>query len=150
MLGLTIIDVKILKFVRDQGSVSMDDIQQKFVNIDSIEYRVMNLSTPSYQKLHGAPVPNSSYLAEDYEQRPGKYGLTESVPLGTYHLTTFGRKVLQDYEYMAKNAKWELWLKNAWIPIIVSFATTVITNYILPTLPQILKLLASTLSKIVS
>ncbi len=33
----------------------------------------------------------------------------------------------------------ELWLKNAWIPIVVAFITTLLSNYILPKLWQILK-----------
>ena len=48
------------------------------------------------------------------------------------------------------NKKYEnklLWLKNAWIPIIVAFVTTLLTNYIIPKLPYLIKLLFGFLSK---
>ena len=49
-----------------------------------------------------------------------------------------------------RHKRMEMWLKNAWIPIIVSFATTLLTNYILPKLPQIIKWFGDFLSKMIS
>lgn len=70
--------------------------------------------------------------------------------LGIYELTEYGKRELEDYLAAKKTDRKELWLKNAWIPIIVSLVTSAIANYILPKLPQILRWAANTLSKIVS
>lgn len=51
-----------------------------------------------------------------------------------------------DYLAYYKKERHDLWLKNMWIPIIVSFATTVTVNYILPKLPLMLKWMGRILS----
>lgn len=64
----------------------------------------------------------------------------------TCHITERGRRYLVYCTAERKN----FWLKNVWIPIIVAFITTVITNYMLPKLPQILQWVTNSLSKNVS
>lgn len=61
---------------------------------------------------------------------------------GTYVISDRGRDYLI---YCSSELR-----KMLWIPIITAFVTTVITNYILPRLPQILQWLASIPSKISS
>lgn len=50
-----------------------------------------------------------------------------------------------DYLAYYKKERRDFWLKNAWIPIIVSIATTVAVNYILPMLPSTIEWLSSIL-----
>ncbi len=66
-----------------------------------------------------------------------------ALPAGTFSITQEGLNYIE----WRKTRSRELWLKNAWIPIVVSFVTTLITNYILPLLPQILQWISSFLSK---
>lgn len=47
-----------------------------------------------------------------------------------------------DYLAYYRKERRDLWLKNAWIPIIVSIVTTVAVNYILPMLPSTIEWLA--------
>ena len=56
-------------------------------------------------------------------------------------ITTLGENVY----LLALKEKRILWLKNAWIPFTVSLATTLLTNYLLPRLPQILQWFVHTL-----
>lgn len=61
----------------------------------------------------------------DYDCQQGPY----------FYLTYEGYSYFETKKADAKR----LWLKNAWIPIIVAFITTLITNYILPKLPYLIK-----------
>ena len=113
-VDLTENDVKILQYVKSHQPVHISQIEQALHGIESISYRVEILATPEYKY--------SSYLEQAYENVT-EHGLTHSNPLGIYTLTDFGRKALQDYENSEKAQRRELWLKNAWIPILVTIAT---------------------------
>lgn len=63
-----------------------------------------------------------------------------------YIISDTGKRYLQ-YRRSTRN---NFWIKNAWIPIIVAFATTVLTNYMLPKLPLIIEWLTRILAKIFS
>lgn len=154
MYDLSDKDFLILRYIADRKSVSIPELSLKFPDIASLEYRVIELATPQYESNpHGRfrlPIPNSSYLLEENCENVKAGSPTDVEPLGRFSITPLGRKALQDYECRMRTAKKELWLKNAWIPIIVSFVTTVLTNYLLPRLPQILRWLANILSRIFS
>jgi len=101
------------------------------------------------KSVHGlAPVEHCDTLIrfglvkQDVEYIPGYRGKL----LNTCHITDKGRDFLAKYRDMRR----DFWLKNAWIPIIVSLATTVSTNYILPKLPMLIEWFRHILSKIVS
>lgn len=68
------------------------------------------------------------------------------IPLGTFSITTEGKNYI---EWRKSQVKLIL-IKNAWIPIIVSFVTTVLTNYIIPRLPLMIELCSRILSRILS
>ena len=91
----------------------------------------------------------SKKLNNNLKNKLQDYGLIEIR--GTYSnytcvLSDNGKRYLL---FLKKRTK-HLWLENAWIPIIVAFATTLITNYILPKLPQIIKWFCDTLAKTTS
>lgn len=147
MDGLTSIDAELLKFIHENGGADLASIKQEFPKISAIEHRLKKLSTPKYRELPNAPfgrpkipIENSSFLIK-------RTGANASV---VYELTEYGQQTLQDYFTAKRLHLREIWLKNAWIPIIVSFATTLITNYILPRLPTIIQWFANFLPRILS
>ena len=154
MQEITDIDAKILKYIERRGSAEAAEIKGKFPNVSAIEYRLKTLSTPEYRKIGNVPfsIPkeNSSYLRERSTSTVDERGITHVKALGIYELTEYGKRELQNYSQERSSARKELWLKNAWIPIIVSLITTAVANYILPKLPQILRWLSNTLSGIAS
>lgn len=152
MFDLTEIDAKILQFIDSCGTADTVAIKKRFPNT-AIEYRLKKLSTPEVRYLSSSsiavPIENTCFLNERTEQTVIK-GYCHVEHLGIYELTEYGKRELEDYLAAKKTGRKELWLKNAWIPIIVSLVTSAIANYILPKLPQILRWAANTLSKIVS
>lgn len=141
MEALSEIDAKILSFVDRQGSASMETIKHEFPHISAVEYRVKVLATPERIATPGSSITirkkNTSYLHKNAQ-------------IETYELTELGKREVQDYTLRKSSERKDLWLKHIWIPITVSFTTTVITNYMLPRLPKILEWLSSILSRIVS
>lgn len=123
-VDLTENDVKILQYVRSHQPVHISQIEQSLHGIESISYRVDILATPKYRHYDYfcEAIKNSSYLEQAYENIT-VHGVTHSKPLGMYTITDFGRKALQDHENSVKAQRRELWLKNAWIPILVTIAT---------------------------
>lgn len=152
MIELTEIDAKILAFISHNGSSTMEQLKKQFPAVSSLEFRVKLLAKSDYERIRNISIPisNTAYLSQDHETKRDNNGFASVHYLGVYRLTTFGEKALQDYQQSRRSYKRELWLKNAWIPIIVSLVTSAIANCILPRLPQILQWAASTLSKIVS
>ena len=131
MLELSDNDVKILKYIRRHGQAAVEDLERALPDVASVAYRVKVLSTPEYKYV------STVRLALE--------NTSHHEPLGIYRLTEFGLKALQDHECTAKTSRRELWLKNAWIPIIVAFVTTLLANYMLPRLLHMIESWASTL-----
>lgn len=130
MVELTDTDSKILRFIKKRGFASITDMERAMPEISSIRYRVEQLSTPEYRKIHSISIPmeNTSFLVEDYETVNLDSGKTKRNHLGIYRLTAFGDKALQDYEQKRTTYRRELWLKNAWIPILVSLVTNLLIH----------------------
>ena len=132
------LDYKIIKFVLKKKSATVEEIEQSFPKTNNVKYRVEQLSKPMFSDRLGALISDSSPLKKDDIRL---YEYAESV----YIVTDYGKKLLEDYELDKRNHIKEMWVKNAWIPIIVAFATTLLTNYLLPRLLHLLKLLIHTL-----
>lgn len=64
-----------------------------------------------------------------------KWKLINAEDVGQYSANKDGRR----YLVYCKAHRRELWLRSMWIPIIVAFVTTVLTNYLLPKLQQMLQ-----------
>ncbi len=151
MYDLTEIDAKILQFIDSRGTADTAAIKKKFPDT-AIEYRLKKMSTPEVKYItsgFSVPIENTCFLHEQTEETVIN-GIFHVKGLGIYELTEYGTQVLENYLAAKHSARKDLWLKNAWIPIIVSFVTSAIANYILPKLPQILRWAANTLSKIAS
>ena len=151
MYDLTEIDAKVLQFIDSRGTADTAAIKKKFPDT-AIEYRLKKMSTPEVKYItsgFSVPIENTCFLHEQTEETVIN-GIFHVKGLGIYELTEYGTQVLENYLPAKHSARKDLWLKNAWIPIIVSFVTSAIANYILPKLPQILRWAANTLSKIAS
>ncbi|MGX8711662.1 MAG: hypothetical protein ACQGTM_15625 [bacterium] len=121
MVELTETDFEILKFINENEPVELSKIRAEFPSISSLEYRISRLKSRDYQGNATilVPIQNTSYILEKYNEETDK-------ALGIYFTTDMGKKALQDHERQSKAAKRELWLKNAWIPILVTLATNLV------------------------
>lgn len=142
------LDFEILEFVCKNEPVSIEKIKRNFSKISSIEYRIKELSRRDFDEKTFLYIPNTSVIVQKYENHSSDK-FAEQIATGMYESTDYGKNILQDFKNKKQIQNKELWLKNAWIPIIVAFLTTLITNYILPMLPYLLKSLFGILSKIV-
>lgn len=122
-------ECRILSFISAKGKSSVDDIKKAFPDMAAVELRIKGLKRTSSRPALITPLFTSKLDC----------GESVSVPTDVYELTPEGEKALQDHRQLRKAYTKELWLKNAWIPIIVSFITTVITHYILPKLASLIK-----------
>lgn len=134
---LTETDYSILEFVKNNEPVSLADILQGMPNVATLEYRIKLLSSPEYHQSIPFFKDNSSCLEEEFECIESLEGYNEYVGLKIYTLTDMGGKALQDYHIKTKRRCREMWLKNAWIPILVSLATNLVINVIKRLLPLI-------------
>lgn len=127
------LDYKILAFVLKNGTVTFEQIQARFKSFSALENRVEILSEP-YQATFGVYVPNTSVIVPIVKDNTLHYQITD-----------YGKRVLQVYKLSSKKRKKEIWLKNMWIPIIVSFVTYMLLNYIAPMILNSLKQLCDIL-----
>lgn len=147
---LTDLDYKLLKYISKFESVSEEKILHKFKNkIDSIDLRLTNLSCEN-DPISLLPDAGHCYILEDTSSHSDGLGTSIITYLNSYHITPYGKKVLQDYLFNKKIQLRNIWLRNAWIPVVVSLITTLLTNYIIPKLPKLIKWFYHILSKIVS
>lgn len=128
---LSEIDYRILEFVNKKGCFKASVIRESLSDIESLDLRLRILSAEKMNLLQYYNFDIDA-LFEDPEK-----------PNGDYSITDLGKKTLQDYNSKIKKEKNELWLKNAWIPIIVSVVTTLAINGLQWLIPQILKWLSN-------
>ena len=136
MEQLTENDYVLLKYISRFQTVSIAQVEKHFSNkIESVAFRMSELKKEGY-------LVSCEKIIDDYEN------ICEDSDIVA--ISSLGQTTVQDHFAKKKVDKQELWLKNVWIPIIVSFVTTVLTMHIVPKLPQILKWFFYTLSKIFS
>jgi len=134
------LDYKILDYVSKFDKVSKEDVISHFSkSIPDIEYRFDLLCKVSYKH----PIVYPGYIAIEYKEFIDSIGVTHQKPTGFYYLSDAGRKALNDYKESQKRDKRTLWLKNAWIPILVTIATNLIISALKLLSPLILRLLSS-------
>ena len=133
-------DFIILKYINSFESVQKEQIEKHFSGkIDSVSFRLDMLKNS-----------NSGYIVEEFDSYQDDIGFTQHISKNSFHISAIGKKALQDYSFRKKIDKRNMWIRNAWIPIIVSFATTVLTNYILPKLLLLIEWFQNILQKIFS
>lgn len=134
------IDADILRYIYRHEPVAIEEVERAIPD-SLVQHRVVSMSGSGWYDPRRNDTPAPSLITLDH--RVSEAGRIEY--LGTCRLTDHGKKVLQDYDKAHRAHRKEFWLKNAWIPIIVAFVTTVITNYILPKLPLLIQWFASIL-----
>lgn len=142
---LTDLDYEILDYISQNEPVHIDDIKNHFPNIASIEYRIEVMKTPEYhQSMHIRLVTENTFcISEKYEIFKDELGISHNRYLQIYSITSLGKKALQDYKVKKAKHRKELWLKNAWIPILVSLATNLLIAGIKSLLPLIQSLVSN-------
>lgn len=143
MKTLSKLDYKIISFISTHEPASKKDIKNRFKRVNTIDYRLKRLSR--HDTCGTMFIANTSII--EPQQHSIENGKME---YDNYVVTEKGKTMLQDYLQFTKIERFNLWLKNAWIPIIVSFVTTCISIHIVPKLPLIIKWFAHTLSRIFS
>ena len=136
MQNLTHTDYKILKYIKRFDTVSKSQIIKRFPKIEVIDYRLSVLQ----HELH--------FIYRKTRTSVTSSGRPTTAYTDDYSITESGKKALQDYEVHCKFYKRNLWLKNFWIPIIVSCITTLLLNSLLQKLPLILKWLVHNLQNL--
>ena len=121
-------DFKILGYIRSHEPATIEDVDRALPEVDSVPFRIAQMRGQKYQRSGAAQhtEPNTSYLHEKITRVVEEDTGTITNLLITYTLTDLGRAALQDYELTQKSQRRELWLKNAWIPIIVTIVTTLV------------------------
>ena len=125
MVHLSETDFKILEFIEKNEPVGMQAIKEKFSYVSAIEFRVGELKKAERQNSYYCDNNATAYILQDYEIVK-ENSLSVNYYLDSYRLSDFGRKTLQDYKTWSKSSRKETWLKNAWIPILVSLATNLL------------------------
>lgn len=135
---LTEVDYQILKFFKENSPSSIEDAAKHLPDIESLEYRIHFLSTSEFKQLqnYNVPIENTKCLHEECVTYTDSY-FTKHKYLSIFSITTLGKKVLQDYEISKKQQRKDIWLKNAWIPILVSVITNLLISGIKWLLPLI-------------
>lgn len=137
--NLTPKDYELLSYINKFDSISKSQINNHFKNkIDSIDYRLTQLKNMSYSG--SMPIENSSYIEEEYNHiTDPQTHITRVISKNTFHITSLGKKSLQDYNLKAKSDKRNFLLKSVFVPIIVTVVTTLLLDVLKWLLPLILK-----------
>lgn len=115
MHQVTKLDADILAFIREKEFVTLDDVQKRFPKVETTEHRIQLMSkTPD-----ALICPERTYWQDEIGQ------LLHS-DTGRYSLTPDGEKALEDYQYEHRLRDRELWIKNAWLPLLTTVAFNLI------------------------
>ncbi len=130
------LDYIILNYVSKFDKLTKEQVISHFLkSIPDVEYRFDLLCSETVKR----PFVYPSYIAIEYKEYVDSMGITQQKPTGFYYLSNAGYKALNDYKVTQKRERKTLWLKNAWIPILVTIATNLIISGLKMLLPLILK-----------
>lgn len=138
---LTENDYLILEYINHFPSVHKTKIENHFKGkIVSLDYRLSVLAKVDCKMSGGVPFPisNSNYIDEEFDESDDDYR-NPPKSLNIFHITDFGKATLQDHIAKKKADKKQLFLKNAWLPIIVTLFTNLIIDvakWLLPLIQQ--------------
>lgn len=135
------LDYEILDYVSKFDKVTKEAVISHFQkSIPDVEYRFDLLCRYTYNQSTRIP----GYIVVECKKSAGPFLDLMPEPTGFYCISDKGRKALNDYKIAQKREKRMLWLKNAWIPILVSIVTNLIISALKQLLPLILRLLSHT------
>jgi len=135
---LTTKDYELLLFISKFDNISRTNINSKMKNkIDSIDYRLSQLSKTSYKGP--LPIQDSNLIQEEFEALENSLGEIYFISKESFHITDFGRKVLQDYKVHIKEERFEFLKRSVLVPIVVAALTTLVIHLLKYWLELILK-----------
>lgn len=135
---LTTKDYELLLFISKFESVSRTEIHSKMKHkVDSIDYRLSQLSEVSYNGRFA--VKDSSFIKEEFDSFQDSIGSVIYTSKNSFHITDFGKKVLQDYKVHIKEERFEFLKRSVLVPIVVAALTTVVIHLLKYWLELILK-----------
>lgn len=134
MPELSEIDLKILRFINQKGVVSKNDLRRKFKNLQSLDLRIQNLKSA-----------NPALIIQNFDTTMDG-ALSRISYRDSYQLSDSGAAFLQNHQESVKSARKDTWLKNAWIPILVSLVTNLLLRGIEQLWPLIQEWVSSNLS----
>lgn len=111
MYELAETDYEILRYIGKHGPVSISDVIAAFPRNPIVEYRINQMDPKEYMS---AIQPRFRAETVHYLKRKDE----------KYELTEIGWKAVQDYSSSQRRARRDLWMRTAWIPILVSVVTT--------------------------
>lgn len=126
-MSLSEIDAKILRYFKKYKCASIEQLKLAFPEIVSMEYRINELSNP---KFPTAP------LRQNWKTVTVEFA-SHTEYLGTFRLSPFGEKALQDYDCEQKTEKKKFMLHSVWTPILITLATNLLLSGIKQLLPLI-------------
>ncbi len=130
MKEMTDIDFEILNYISNNDFATLEELKRKFANMQNLEHRL---------KLLSVSQKDSPAVIKETFETEGIGARLKRIYLGQFSLTEYGNILLQDYNRNKKKNKTEIWLKNAWIPIIVSLVSYLLLNCIIPMLLNLLR-----------
>lgn len=125
--GMSLVDYKLLKYISKFKSIPKEQLQSKFGSkIESLNVRLSRLINElKYVSQQSDIVIKSGHVINNYKEN--------------YIITDKGKAALQDYKTKLRYDAHMMWLKNCWIPILVSLVTSTIIYCILPLLRTIIE-----------
>ena len=118
MYQLTDNDAQLLAFIStDDNETPVAVMRDKFPNMKALDQRLRTLTSKDVRFLEQGAVYHTpetdGYYRED---------------LGIYTITPQGMQALEDFQRSDKRRRKELWLKSVWLPMLVAFGTTLLTQ----------------------
>lgn len=136
--SLTTKDYELLLFISKFDSVSRTEIHSKMKRkVDSIDYRLSQLIKKSYDGAYY--VDGSNLVQEEFDTSENSLGENIFISKDSFHITDFGKKVLQDYKVHIKEEQFEFLKRSVLVPIVVAALTTLVIHLLKYWLELILK-----------
>ncbi len=137
---LTESDYLLLDYINKSEAISSEQIKSHFQNkkIDSIDLTLSELTACNWSST-GTHITSKGYLIQEIEKTTLPNLVIQTHRKDNYSISDLGRKALCDYHLKSKKEIKLIWLKNAWIPILVSLATNLVvigTKALLPLIQQ--------------
>ena len=115
MHQLTKLDADILAFIREKEFVTLDDVQKRFPKVETAEHRIQLMAKGSHALIWPERICTQDEIGQFIPSLTGRYSLTLD-----------GEKALEDYQYEHRLRDRELWIKNAWLPLLTTVAFNLI------------------------
>jgi len=117
------IDYEVLKYIAEMKIVSIDELKERFPNMNSLKYRLEQLArverskTPPYLPI----VHSRNYIREHYYHRRNEF-----TYFGFYQISDYGQKVLDDYARSNKSQKKGSFREHILFPLLISAITAIV------------------------